>query len=711
MAQPANDNCVNAETLNITATSQTINFDLTQASINYEEGCVGLAQDNDYADVWYQFTLAQSDGITITSYSGNRFALYDSCGGSQLACFAGTNNIENLSIGHTYYLRVYRRDIYVTNSDQDFSIQTIAASAPDCSTTQSLTVTTSSQNVNFDLSTETLNYEHGCDENDADSYKDIWYEISIPVNGSIEITSESINLFSLYDSCNGTQISCFAGGGLLPTYIDDLMQNTTYLLRVFRSELGSTNFQNFTIKAIEPVFPICSNPETLNISSTELAIDLDINNANYNYEYGCVTTADSYTDFWYEFTMPVDGNLLINVTAFNNAIIYDSCGGSMLYCFNENKLIDDLVQGQTYTIRVFRAQSTSATFGQQWTIRTYERILNDDCANAEMLPILTSENTQVQFYLAGATLNTEETCVGSTDYVADAWWQFTMPVTGNLFIDTPDATGIAIYDTCNGTEMFCNASESSLDSFKLIDNLIEGNTYLIRNFSSETRILESDFQALNIRVYERAANDECVNAETIPTITDTPQEIIFDTRGSLINFEESCVGLPEEDFVDVWFEFTMPNSTYLNFDSYYLNFFSIYDACNGNEVACFAGVEQVSGLTPNQTYILRVFQRQSEMFHPYYFFDIWTSNTLGTEDIDTVKTTIDMISFNTLRIRQISESAHVDIYNLLGQHIKRFNLKPSNQQDITLNNIANGVYIAKLTMESLEKSKKIVVKN
>ncbi|MEZ4795581.1 MAG: T9SS type A sorting domain-containing protein [Flavobacteriaceae bacterium] len=455
----------------------------------------------------------------------------------------------------------------------------------------------------------------------------------------------------------------------------------------------------------------CANAETLTITTTEQQVNLDLTGVSYTSQNGCdATDIDNYTNYWYEFTMPTNSNLYINVTINNNAELYDVCGGAQLYCFNKNKLLTDLVGGQTYKLRVFRSQSQGNT-RPYFYINSYDKIANDDCSNADVLPTLTSSNTEIQFQLAGASKNLEETCSGVIeDDILDAWWQLTMPITGNLFIDTPGGNGIAVYDACNGNEMFCNASESSLDAFKLIDNLVQGNTYLIRFFNTEQTLFENPFQIMNLRVYERATNDECANAEVLPTITTTSQMVAFNTFGSLINFEESCVGLSQDDFVDVWFEFTMPNNTYLIFESYPFNFFSIYDSCQGNEVDCFGGYEEVSGLTPNQSYILRVFQRQTEMFHPNQFFNIYGSDTLSNDAFLFQDTSMQMISGNMLKIKNLNESASLDLYNLLGQRVKHINkIWPESEQILQFEHLQKGIYIAFLNTTKGTKSLKLIV--
>jgi hypothetical protein len=581
---------------------------------------------------------------------------------------------------------------------------------------QKTSTLTNTQTINFSMLGATINNEIACNESSDDNYADLWYSFTMPVDGSLEIMSASIvNKFSLYDACNGTLIYCspLFYETSIPLYVDELEQGESYVLRIYRVEdqVDNMSYNSFTVKATDPTILDCSSPEALTVTTTETTIDLDLDSAVYNHEIGCDDTDISdYADFWYEFTMPEDSNLYINVTTHLNAAIYDTCSGNLLYCFSEDKLFDELTAGETYLLRVFRSLYIPTTFGEHFSFRTYDHIANDNCSNAEVLPTLTSDNTAIYFNLGGASVSTEETCIGDSDYILDAWWQVTMPITGNLFIDTPGGNGIAIYDACNGNQLFCNASEAAPDSFKLIDNLIEGNTYLIRFFNTESTLFDSEFQTINLRVYERAENDACANAETIPTITDTAQEISFYTFGSEINEEYGCGTFNLEDYVDVWFEFTMPNLPgNLTITSYVYNHYAVFDACNGNEIHCFQGSDQVEGLIPGETYILRAFQRQNEMFHPYAFFDIWVDNTLGIED-QSLENTINIYPNPVRDYINISIPDHqtitaIQCYDLMGKQIFNSTYK----EQINVSHLKSGLYLLKIETLSGSFIKKIII--
>ena len=107
-AQPANDDCANAQFIDVTTTFQIVPFNLTSASVNSESACAGDPVDN-YIDVWFEFVMPTSGSLVINgSVSNNRFNIYDSCNGNEIACFQTTSSVQGLIQGNTYLLRVNR---------------------------------------------------------------------------------------------------------------------------------------------------------------------------------------------------------------------------------------------------------------------------------------------------------------------------------------------------------------------------------------------------------------------------------------------------------------------------------------------------------------------------------------------------------------------------------------------------------------------------
>ena len=67
-------------------------------------------------------------------------------------------------------------------------------------------------------------------------------------------------------------------------------------------------------------------------------------------------------------------------------------------------------------------------------LEMYAQPANDNCTNAESIA-LTTANLTVNFFINNATLNAEQGCDSSTSQYADIWYNFTMPVDGNIYID------------------------------------------------------------------------------------------------------------------------------------------------------------------------------------------------------------------------------------------------------------------------------------
>src|SRR5690606_7764678 len=89
-----NDLCSDATVLAVTTLPQTVNFSLQAATINNEAGCEGSSPEN-FADLWYEFTMPFDGNVAITTpIVWNRFAIYDACGGNEMYCFSGNNLVS-----------------------------------------------------------------------------------------------------------------------------------------------------------------------------------------------------------------------------------------------------------------------------------------------------------------------------------------------------------------------------------------------------------------------------------------------------------------------------------------------------------------------------------------------------------------------------------------------------------------------------------------
>ncbi|MCC6180949.1 MAG: T9SS type A sorting domain-containing protein, partial [Bacteroidia bacterium] len=131
VATPSNDNCSNAQTLTVTSIcTQTPTAGNTLNATQYLPACVGNAND----DVWYKFVATSTDIKTLVRSNGNMDAVIELYDGNctsltSLMCADNTSNdtletliANNLTIGQTYYLRVYD---YTSDPGYPFTITVI----------------------------------------------------------------------------------------------------------------------------------------------------------------------------------------------------------------------------------------------------------------------------------------------------------------------------------------------------------------------------------------------------------------------------------------------------------------------------------------------------------------------------------------------------------------------------------------------------------
>lgn len=90
--------------------------------------------------------------------------------------------------------------------------------------------------------------------------------------------------------------------------------------------------------------------------------------------------------------------------------------------------------------------------------------VNDDCANAIPLLVEATGDCPVNEFYVNNISNTLDLVPGCGTPVADLFYTFTVPASGNLQFSAPNTSGGivqgTIYDTCGGTEIYCSTSIS-----------------------------------------------------------------------------------------------------------------------------------------------------------------------------------------------------------------------------------------------------------
>src|SRR5690554_1287466 len=499
-SQATNDDCANSQNIIISTAQTTTNFVIVDAAINNEEGCTGTTSD--FIDIWYDLTMPVNGNLYVNgTISWNRFALYDSCGSAEIQCGDSNQLFTGLSAGTNYKLRVFRYSSRANDGYLSFTTQAFEeVTNDDCATAENIAVTTSESTVNFNIGGATINNEEGCSGSTTSEYADIWYDFTMPVNGNLYVNGTiSWNRFALYDSCGGSEIQCGDSNQLFT----GLSAGTNYKLRVFRSRSGADNgYLSFTIQAYEEApNDDCANAENIVVTTDQSTIHFNIGGATIDSKTGGKGTTSEYADIWYDFTMPVNGNLYVNGTiSWNRFALYDSCGGSEIQCGDSNQLFTGLSAGTNYKLRLFRYSSRADDGYLSFTIQAYEEAPNDDCANAENIVVTTDQST-IHFNIGGASINNEEGCTGTNSDFVDIWYDFTMPVNGNLYVNgTISWNHFALYDSCSGTEIQCG------DSNQLFTELSAGTNYKLRLFRYSSRA-DDGYLSFTIQAYEEAPKD------------------------------------------------------------------------------------------------------------------------------------------------------------------------------------------------------------
>ena len=253
-SQAANDECVDLISVVVPVGSTVVvNYDTREATESTDSSCNNASQSNH--DLWYDFVMPVDGNLRVTSIDGtDNITIYDSCGGTEIACFYNDGFVYGLTSGVTYILRFAERSVFANAGD--FAMEAFpTALNDDCSEAILIGVgVIAPTSYTTDTRTATESLDASCNTVSQENL-DVWYEFVMPVDGNIEISGVSNVLNStLYDGCGGLEISCFYNDGVF----FGLSSGTTYFLRIAERSIFS-GIVNFNIQAIEAVLPACAD--------------------------------------------------------------------------------------------------------------------------------------------------------------------------------------------------------------------------------------------------------------------------------------------------------------------------------------------------------------------------------------------------------------------------------------------------------------------
>ena len=269
------------------------------------------------------------------------------------------------------------------------------------------------------------------------------------------------------------------------------------------------------------------------------------------------------------------------------------------------------------------AQTTNAVVARDTAVAI---AANDTCATPDTVilgtNVLGAGQSPCGAYVTDS--NTNASCV-STGNKADRWYTFTPSTSGNYRFETCGSnfdTIISLWSGCNGSELACNndyttgpsTSCSSARSRIGSIQLSAGVPVLVRIAAPASAFLSStSLMNLSISVAPApAVNDTCDGA--LPAVVGANA---FSTVEATNDYIALCNTTASRD---VWFSFVSPGYGTARFatcpGTTMNTVVSVFDACNGNELACnddasISGCSSQSiisnyRVTPGSTSIIRV---------------------------------------------------------------------------------------------------------
>ena len=647
-AQAPNDECVDRETITVNTTDALeYAIDTSTATETLDASCEFAGSNN--LDVWYEFTMPVNGNIRVTNIPSTvNITLFDSCGGSEITCFNNDGFIFDLQEATTYVLRVAENSTFA--GPVNFRVQAFETAPNDeCADRETITVnTTDALEYATNTATATESIDTSCENVNTDNL-DVWYQFTMPVNGNVRVTNipSSVNV-SIFDACGGSEIACFNNDG----FIFNLAEMTDYVLRIGQTAF-SANQINFRVQAFETApNDECIDRETITVNTIDaLEYAINIATATESIDSSCENVNTDNLDVWYQFTMPVNGNVRVtNIASSVNVSLFDTCGGSEITCFNNDGFMYDLQETTDYVLRI--SQTTFSAGQVNFRVQAFEKAPNDECVDRETITVNTTGALDYTINIATATESIDASCENINTDNLDVWYEFTMPVNGNVRItDIPSSFVVSLFDACGGSELGCFGNDG------FFYDLQESTTYVLR--ASQTAFSAGTF-TFGLQAFETPTNDECATPTTIQVLQETTTVIPVDNRGATESIDASC-DTASTDNLDLWYTFTMPvNGTVEISNVASSEGFSLFDECSGEELGCFYNDGSFFELINGNSYILRVsknafsanafdFTIQAVETTPQPCSDstIWDGNTWSNGVPDNTKSALFNGSYNT----------------------------------------------------------------
>ncbi|MCE3279059.1 MAG: hypothetical protein K0S44_1250 [Bacteroidetes bacterium] len=654
---PANDDCSSAVTLTPGSTCNSVSGSISCATASSQaNSCAGTDDD----DVWYKFVASASTHyINLTNVSGSTTDLYHAVysgncttPGTAIECSdPNTSTVTGLTVGNTYYIRVYT---YTSTGNQNTTFDicvtgcSAAPSNDECAgavtLTSSLTCSPTAGTIGCATASSQSN---GCAGTDDD---DVWYSFvataavhNIAISGvSGTITDMYHSVYSGSCSSPGTELICSDPNS---SSLTGLTIGNTYYIRVYSYTATTGQYATFNICVTgctsTPANDNCSGATPLTINAYGSCAVTSSGNVQCATASGTVIGACSGTpddDIWYSFVATSTAHpITLTTTSGFNAYMQLYAGGcgtlNSLLCSDANDFTaSGLTIGQTYYLRISSFAAGAPNNGALTVCISNPpscpaNLGSGNVAIASLPYNVTGQSTCG----AGDDITTTNavTC-GSVYYFSDEdkVYTFTPASSGTITItinSTQSWTGATLYDGCPFSANCVGYVQSSSSGSKNFCTSVAAGTtyYLVIDSDGTTGGCISSFSLDITAPSGSTSNDLPCNATPL-------------TIGTAVTGDNTCASGSGEPAVPscwtsgstntVWFSFVAPASgtvyaqtTATTITSTQIAIYSGTCGSSLTQLSCnqspptgctgTAGTGSLinaSGLTPGATYYVRV---------------------------------------------------------------------------------------------------------
>lgn len=550
---PANDECLTATVLavnsGLTCTLQTAgSIQSATASADVVTPCFGTADD----DVWYQFEATNgSHTISLNNVAGSTTDLYHAvysgtCGSLvNLVCSDPNSSlVSGLSIGQTYYIRVYS---WTATVGQNTTFNICVGTPPPapgndlCANATVLTV-----NPNYLCGTVTAgttayatasgNALGSCFGSPDD---DVWYRFTATH------ATHRVSLLNVAGSVTDMYMKIYRGadcGTLVDLACSD--PNSLDLTGLTPGEVIYVRVYTYTTLAPQTTtFSICigAPPPPPANDNCGGAVGLVVN-TGLSCAVQTAGTLQSATDsgvpvapcaggvdddVWYSFVagstqQVITLSSVTPATTMRMQLFSGACGTlTSVSCglVDSYTTPNTLVIGDTYYVRVYSnvATAQSTNFNICVTTPPVGPPANDNCAGAVGLTVNAGQTCTSQTFgsVFGATAsgNPVTPCFGTAD--DDVWYSFvatgsTHTVALNSVAGSSTQMNFNVFSGSCGTLTNIGCGATGIAPSTAVSSLVAGNTYYVRVYTNVATANQNT--TFNVCVTSPPANDQCANA-------------------------------------------------------------------------------------------------------------------------------------------------------------------------------------------------------